>query len=593
MKFSCFKCGQHLAAEPDMIGRQIDCPNCSAKITVVAETAAAPATPAKKPPIKFSCFKCGQHLAAEPDMVGRQIECPACASKITVVGESPVEPVAALVTTPPVRPSTPTPPSPAKPPAAASTTTAPVQTPAAPAKPAAPIQPPAARPGAVSSSAAAPAAKSAAPSSAASAPINKPAAPATKPATSSANQPTTPASKPAAPTNPSAAPASKPAAPANKPSAPAYRPPAPKYKADVPARKPAATKSRAPLVAMVTVLVLALVGGGWYLLRHQKGKPRTVKEPSITGKPSDPAVDLFAAWKAGQRYQLSLEMSQTTGYRVRTNNSALETAFAQEYTLSVSNTPERNRALELEIVSFTLETTSGGRRVINFDSLNKFAPSDGNPVAVSLSKLVGGRVRYLLAPDNKILQTDGVKELLARTVTAADATTPATGTRGSSLARRHFNTEGLRQMIEVGGAPSTPMRIGQTWVAERDINAGIIGTFRLTTTNTFAGWQEHEKKKCARINITGTFNSIITRSTNSLVATGSMKIANGKVTGKSWFDPKLGVVIETVLDQDFDAPVIVPPSRRGTKSGAAPVTYNPAHQTLSIKLNDVSPLSGP
>ncbi len=576
MKFSCFKCGQHLAAEPDMIGRQIDCPNCSSKITVVAETAAAPATPTKKPPIKFSCFKCGQHLAAEPDMVGRQIECPACASKITVVGESPFEPVAALVNPPPARPAAPAPPSPAKPPNAASTPTAPAQTPAAPAKPAAPIPPSAARPGAVSSSAAAPAAK-----------------PATPQATSSANLPTTPAGKPAAPSNPSAAPASKPAAAANKPSAPAYRPPAPEYKADVPARKPAATKSRAPLVAIVTVLVLALVGGGWYLLRGHKGKPKTVKEPSITGKPSDPAVDLFAAWKSGQRYQLSLEMSQTTGYRVRTNNSVLETAFAQEYTLSVSNAPERNRALELEIVSFTLETTSGGRRVINFDSLNKFAPSDGNPVAVSLSKLVGERVRYLLAPDNKILQTDGVKDLLARTVTAADAATPATATRGSSLARRHFNTEGLRQMIEVGGAPSTPMRIGQTWVAERDINAGIIGTFRLTTTNTFAGWQEHEKKKCARINITGTFNSIITRSTNRLVATGSMKIANGKVTGKSWFDPKLGVVIETVLDQDFDAPVIVPPSRRGTKAGAAPVTYNPAHQTLSIKLNDVSPLSGP
>ena len=124
---------------------------------------------------------------------------------------------------------------------------------------------------------------------------------------------------------------------------------------------------------------------------------------------------------------------------------------------------------------------------------------------------------------------------------------------GAPLARRHFGTDGLKQMIEFGGAPSSPLKIGQSWVTDRELNAGVIGTFRLNLTNTFAGWQQHENKKCARINITGTLTSVSSRNlTNFVAATPAMKIQNGKVTGKSWFDPQLGIAVETVLDQNFE-----------------------------------------
>ena len=33
---------------------------------------------------KFACPHCGQHLEAEPDMVGMELECPSCGKTITV-----------------------------------------------------------------------------------------------------------------------------------------------------------------------------------------------------------------------------------------------------------------------------------------------------------------------------------------------------------------------------------------------------------------------------------------------------------------------------------------------------------------------------
>src|ERR1044071_9470604 len=37
--------------------------------------------------IRFSCPKCGQHLACEPCMLGKQIVCPACKKPISIVTE--------------------------------------------------------------------------------------------------------------------------------------------------------------------------------------------------------------------------------------------------------------------------------------------------------------------------------------------------------------------------------------------------------------------------------------------------------------------------------------------------------------------------
>ena len=52
-KFNCPKCGQKIAATPELSGREIDCPACKNKITIPApaEAQAPPAAPKPAPPI--------------------------------------------------------------------------------------------------------------------------------------------------------------------------------------------------------------------------------------------------------------------------------------------------------------------------------------------------------------------------------------------------------------------------------------------------------------------------------------------------------------------------------------------------------------
>lgn len=69
--FSCPHCEQHLEAEPDMVGMELDCPTCGQKITVPQ-------------PFTFACSHCGQPLNATPDMTGTILDCPKCGMAIAV-----------------------------------------------------------------------------------------------------------------------------------------------------------------------------------------------------------------------------------------------------------------------------------------------------------------------------------------------------------------------------------------------------------------------------------------------------------------------------------------------------------------------------
>mgnify|MGYP001208139183 CR=1 FL=1 len=94
-KFACPSCAQHIACERVCCGLQIDCPACHARIRVPHASAdPSPRTkgPASVSDFKFTCPRCGQHIACEQRCCGLPIDCPACGVKIKVP-ERPPNPV--------------------------------------------------------------------------------------------------------------------------------------------------------------------------------------------------------------------------------------------------------------------------------------------------------------------------------------------------------------------------------------------------------------------------------------------------------------------------------------------------------------------
>ncbi|MBI5385023.1 MAG: hypothetical protein HZA90_10095 [Verrucomicrobia bacterium] len=338
------------------------------------------------------------------------------------------------------------------------------------------------------------------------------------------------------------------------------------------------------------------------------------KDAPVSGKPSDPPAELKAEWKPGYRFVMHMEMNQNSQWQFGPRPTTQDTSMSTDYALSVTNAPDGHRGMELEIQSLALDVSFGENTIIRYDSLNKVAPSEG-PGVDALDKLIGGRIRYLVAPNNEIVQVDGVKELVDRvegTGGGAGAGGPGGGRRGArglgmmgGALRGIYNAEYFKQLVDLSGLPKEAVRVGDHWTMDKEISAAAVGTILLRTTNTLAGWQEREGRKCARIEFTGTMSTKpgAAGATGPAAAPwgGGMKLEDGKVNGTSWFAPEIGMVIESASEQSYNVSGTRPAmgGRRGTNAppqatNAPPEKFtSPVKQTVSVKLVEVSSLDQP
>lgn len=340
--------------------------------------------------------------------------------------------------------------------------------------------------------------------------------------------------------------------------------------------------------------------------------PAAQKEPKITGSPSDPPVAIQPKWTAGQRYLMRMEsaqsyqlpnfpgMGRSAGGTTGTNNPPLENHFAQEYALIVTNAAEGHRGIEMEILAFEIVAARGDQEFINYDSGNKVAPGNG-PMTDLFDKLIGGKIYYLVAPDSTVVRVEGVKELFDRVEPPTEANVDAPAARGrrggamggAGMLRSAYNEDVFRQLIELAGAPPNSVRIGENWTTTRETSAPIIGKLTITTTNTLRGWQEHEGRRCARVEFTGT----VAFGTNTGPLAAFLKLEDGNVTGRYWFAPDLGIPVETIFDQEMTLRMANFGAGQGRRSrdGAtaesntnAPASITaPMRQSISVKLVEV------
>ena len=336
----------------------------------------------------------------------------------------------------------------------------------------------------------------------------------------------------------------------------------------------------------------------------KKSNGSTSDESKISGKASAAPVTLTPKWTTGQRYVMRMESAQTMqmpnfgpggGGQPGTNTQTVENNFSQEYSLTVTNADDGNRGMEMEILAVELQVTAGERTQINYDSRNKVAP-EGGPVAEVFDKIIGGTIRYLVSAENKVLKVDGIKELFDRVESAPDdpAANPAGGRRnraaargGAAMLRGMYNEEVFKQMIEMSGAPPKAVRVGETWSDSRDVAAPTVGRLLVITTNTFRGWQDHDGRKCARVDFTGLMTS--SEGTNESAIPMQMTLKDGSISGKYWFAPELGVAVDTSIDQNYIVDMSGQFGRNpnAANEGASTSFSMPIRQHVSVKLLEV------
>jgi hypothetical protein len=352
---------------------------------------------------------------------------------------------------------------------------------------------------------------------------------------------------------------------------------------------------------MAALVLACVVGAGC-----RKNNGNSAGESKVTGSPSDAPVLLAQKWTPGQRYIMRMESIESMqlpnffpgrGAQPGATNSPVENNFAQEYSLTVTNSTDGQRDMEMEILAIELMAGQGNQQ-INYDSRNKVV-REGGPVADVFDRLIGGKIYYLLSADNKVLKVEGIKDLFARVEAPADNPANAGGRRGgargaSAMLRNMYNEDMFKQMLELAGAPPRAMRVGESWSNTRDVTTPTVGKLVVTTTNTLRGWQEHDGKKCARVEFIGAMASADEGTSGGAMPVRT-SLKSGSLSGRYWFAPELGISVETSIDQTYVISMSGqfgrPPGKDAENANANSNFSVPVRQNVSVKLLEVKPIS--
>src|ERR1700690_2847485 len=171
------------------------------------------------------------------------------------------------------------------------------------------------------------------------------------------------------------------------------------------------------LVIIGAALALSLTWVGC----NKSGK---LAEPSTFTPPSGP-VELKLKWPQGERIVQVMDMKQTMEMSIPGQPAPMkqDTTMGQEYGLTVLQaTADGGHEVEMEFLSARMNSTMGGKTMLDYDSTKKSATDKQNPLAGIFGKLVGSKIRFFLDATNGVERIEGIDDMMNRLQTGA---TPA------------------------------------------------------------------------------------------------------------------------------------------------------------------------
>jgi len=294
------------------------------------------------------------------------------------------------------------------------------------------------------------------------------------------------------------------------------------------------------------------------------------EEESATVADDGSPVALKVKWPVGNRYTQRMEMKGDT----KTPVAQQKVELNQEYTITVlRERTNGGRELELEFQATEMDVTVNGKPVVNLDTRAEAGGAEAsNPVTAGFREIVGAKITLLMDASNNVEKVEGVQQFLAK---ASRSGNP----QGRAAMQGIFSEQYFKQLVDFGrGFPQQPVKPGDSWPLQFDVEAPMLGTIKLDLNNTFKGWESRENRKCAAIDFNGTMNS--KGGPNAGAMGMRMTIEDGKLSGKTWFDPQLGTAVETRMDQDMV--MHISRAARTNLAGASPALQTMTNQTKQI-----------
>ncbi len=193
-------------------------------------------------------------------------------------------------------------------------------------------------------------------------------------------------------------------------------------------------------------------------------------------------------------------------------------------------------------------------------------------------------MHFILNASNDVERVDGASELTSRLATGRNAA------QLSSL-RSMFSESTFKQMMSSSKfLPPNPVSPGDTWPAQLEMPDETVGTLVLNFNFTLDRWEPHGKRNCARMTFEGTVKTKAGTSSKPNAMGMTMAIQDGTVSGVSWFDPELGITIDTQMHESMKLNITFknPRAKPGTPAAQTQNLSTQLTQDINIKLDSVN-----
>ena len=334
---------------------------------------------------------------------------------------------------------------------------------------------------------------------------------------------------------------------------------------------------------LLLITVTLALGFSWVGC-NKAGK---LHEASTFKAPSGPA-ELKLKWPVGERIVQDMEMKQDMDISIPGQTAPMKQHMTtgQKYGLTVvKETPGGGHEVELEFLTARMSMAMGNK-TLDYDSTKKLAVDRANPTVAAaqksladmFGKIIGSKIQYFLDANSDVEGMQGVDELENRLSSGAQADWFA------PFRETMFSKDRFKQIMSANRfMPPKAVQPGDTWPVKQSFEMGPIGTMSMDFNCTFQSWELHGKRNCARFEFQGTMKS--TPAANAKPAGLSMTITDGDISGVSWFDPELGITIDTTINEDINMVMNMPMNMRG--KNITQTMTNVMKQTITIKLDSV------
>jgi hypothetical protein len=300
-------------------------------------------------------------------------------------------------------------------------------------------------------------------------------------------------------------------------------------------------------------------------------------------KPPAGPMEFKLKWPQGERLEQSIDMKMQNDVKIPNQPQPMHQDITMDmgYEMNVLQAnPDGTHEIEMDFLSARMQMVMGGKTMLDYDSAKKLEAGKRDPVGDVFSKMIGSKIRYYLDATNAVERVEGVDDMLNRMSTGPNAQQAAP--------MKSFFSEGyFKQMMNANlMLPQKPVQPGDTWTVQLEYPMGMMGTMAISYDFTFLNWEMHGKRTCAKLEFQGTVTT--KKPDNPTPGQMSMTIQDGTTSGNSWFDPELGITIDTTANQNFKMVMQVPnPAAKGQAPKMQTIESD-MQQQMSVKLVSVT-----